>query len=160
MTPDIAPGEKVTPDGNLYANSHQIDELIGRTPKVVRRAVLAILETPPVITEKEPDDEMVLRNMKILAENIGPKPTDLTLFIPLNGKLPELLRKSGCESLEALVEKIQSIAIKERLGFLTGVDHDARQLVVNIHKQPGKDYSRPMSKEDHDFICLFDTEVF
>lgn len=142
------------------------DELIGKTPWAVRRAVLELLETPPVITEREPDESEVLEKIRITAEtsdntaDAAPKPTDVTLFIPLGGGIAPLLVKSGCADVDALLEKIKTLAAKENLGCLWGLDDEEHGLIVNLHKLSGGDYSKPMDPKDLEFLCLFDRELF
>ncbi len=159
MTMEGGQNSALEADFNVNFRGSQVDELIKKTPEAIRKAVLRQIKKPPVIAEAESDERSVLQGMKILAEKTTPKPTDVTLFIPLDRGLAELLQKSRCATVEEMLDKIRNLAIKENLGFLSGIDGDKRQLIINLHKQSGHDYVKPMDPEDASFICIFDREV-
>ncbi len=133
-----------------------------RTPFQVRDLIIGTISHPPVIVEAsraKKHKKPITIEIKDCPEQRedSNKPTDLTIFIPLNeNKLDCLLTKTGCTRLDQIIGRLQDIAIDCGLGFLCAVDQEEQQIVVNMHKLQSATYKKIMNSEQVAFInCLY-----
>jgi len=125
-------------------------EVLKLTPLAIKQTVMQTLQSPPKIEVKS-------SNMVIEI----PKPTDLTLFISMEPQyLAKVLQYFGMHSYMDILERLSRIAEELNMGFINAYDEENRELVVNIHKKDGIDYSgSQISPEDREFIQAFERET-
>ncbi len=162
MTLEGGYNERIPESPSLFKKSiESIEDPLLRTPLQVRDSIIGTISHPPVIVEARCTKR---RNKPLNIEikdcpeqkEATNKPTDLTIFIPLNGnELAYLYEKTGCTNLEQIIERLQDIAIDCGLGFICAVDQEEKQLLVNLHKVQGAQYNKIMDKEQVTFINCF-----
>ena len=148
--------------------------------KLVGKTIFDLINNPPKIN-RLPHDETV---MTAIIQNSGVEEnethlqTDLTLTIPLNGEpLRELFQKTGLEDLDAILERLNAIAVEERMGIIVAYDDgealddaagkpsgepDAgiKSVIVNLHRPINLAHYPRMKEENEDFLNLFEWELF
>lgn len=149
---------------------------------IVGRAVFDIISKPPKISrlpQKESDLIPIIQN----AEGTGGNKethlqTDLTLTIPVNGEeLVELLQKTGMKDLAAILERLETIAVEERMGIIIayddgepmgnagekpaeGLNSATGSVIVNLHRTLNLAYYPRMNEKNEEFLNLFEWELY
>ncbi len=137
------------------------DDPLLRTPLQIRDSIIGTISRPPVIVEarfKKKSRSPITIEIRDCPESAekSNRPTDLTIFIPLDGnQLGDLFNKTDCGSLNEIINRIQDIAIDCGLGFLCAVDREGRQVIANLHKIEGATYNKIMDNDRVSFINCF-----
>lgn len=141
--------------------AEDIDDALARTPIGVRSAIIDAISNPAIIIDagktkkRKRPITIEIKECPAGQEKMN-RPTDLTIFIPLDGnQLGELYTKTGCTGLDEMIDKLQDIAIDCGLGFLCAVDREDKQIIINMHKVEGTTCSKKLNKEQVAFIKCF-----